>query len=66
MRVYVSHKYTGKKEILKMTLRDEIKELAGLEPKLDETEKVIQDLPPESGNKVKEEILYVVRSIIKK
>jgi hypothetical protein len=52
-----------------MTLRDEIKDLAGLagfEPKLDETEKVIKDLPTESGNKVKEEILYIVRSIIKK
>jgi hypothetical protein len=49
-----------------MTLRDEIKELAGLEPKLDETEKVIKDLPTESGNKVKEEILYIVRYITKK
>jgi hypothetical protein len=49
-----------------MTLKDEIKKLAGIEPKLDETERVIKTLPTESGNKVKEEILYIVRYIIKK
>jgi hypothetical protein len=68
MRVYVSHKYTGKKEILKMTLRDEIKKLAdaGIEPKPGETEKVIKDLPTERRNKVKEAILHIFHYITKK